>query len=44
MEEILPNSNADAIREVVIILIGLLIRAFEKRRMKKALNNAESEN
>jgi len=43
MEEILPTSNADAIREVVIILIGLLIRAFEKRRMKKT-NNAESEN
>lgn len=44
MEEIIPNSNVDAIREVVIILIGLIVRAFEKRKLKKALQNAESEN
>lgn len=43
MEELLPTSNADAIREVLLIVIGLIIRAIEKRKIKKSLN-AESEN
>jgi len=43
MDELLPTSNGDAIREVIIILIGLIIRAIEKRKLKKSVN-AESEN
>jgi hypothetical protein len=34
MEELLPNTQPDAIRELLIIIIGLIIRAIEKRKMK----------
>ena len=43
MEEIIPNSNADVIRELLLIVFGLIVRAIEKRKLKKSIN-AESEN
>jgi hypothetical protein len=39
MEHILPTSEIDAIREIVIIAIGLLFRFFEKRKLKKQVPN-----
>lgn len=44
MEDLLPSSNGDAIRELLIIIVGLIVRAIEKRQLKKKINNAESEN
>ena len=41
MEEIIPNSNADVIRELILIVFGLIVRAIEKRKLKKNIN-AES--
>jgi hypothetical protein len=41
MEELLPTTNADAIRELILILIGLIIRGIEKRKLKNA-DNAKS--
>lgn len=41
MEELLPNSNADVIRELILIVFGLIVRAIEKRKLKKQIN-AES--
>jgi len=41
MEEIIPNSNADVIRELILIVFGLIVRAIEKRKLKKQIN-AES--
>lgn len=43
MEELMPTSSNDAIRELLIIVIGLIIRAIEKRKIKKAANDAKSE-
>jgi len=34
MEQLIEPSSGDVIREAIIVLIGLLIRAIEKRRMK----------
>jgi hypothetical protein len=42
MEELIPTSSSDAIREIIIILFGLIVRAIEKRKIKKA-KNAQSE-
>jgi len=39
MEHILPTSEIDAIREIVIITLGLLFRFFEKRKLKKQAEN-----
>jgi hypothetical protein len=39
MEHILPTSEIDAIREIVIIAIGLLFRFLEKRKLKKQVPN-----
>jgi hypothetical protein len=39
MEHILPTSEIDAIREIVIIAIGLLFRIIEKRKLKKQAAN-----
>ena len=41
MEEIIPNSHADVIRELLLIVFGLIVRAIEKRKLKKNIN-AES--
>lgn len=38
MEELLPNSNADVIRELILIVFGLIVRAIEKRKLKKNIN------
>jgi len=35
MQEILTPSNADLIREIGLIVIGLIIRFLEKRKAKK---------
>jgi hypothetical protein len=41
MEELLPTTTSDGVREIVIILVGLIIRLIEKRKLKKGAN-AES--
>ena len=43
MEEIMPNESTDLLREAIIVIVGLIIRAIEKRRLKKSLQNAKSE-
>ena len=35
MEELLPTTTSDGVRELVIILIGLIVRLIEKRKLKK---------
>lgn len=35
MEELLPTTTSDGVREIVIILIGLIVRLIEKRKLKK---------
>jgi hypothetical protein len=36
MQEILTPSNSDLIREIGLIVIGLIIRFLEKRKAKKS--------
>ncbi len=38
MEELLPTTTSDGVRELVIILIGLIVRLIEKRKLKKELD------
>lgn len=38
MEELLPTTTSDGVRELVIILIGLIVRMIEKRKLKKEKN------
>jgi|LakMenEpi03Aug12_release.lakeMendotaPanAssembly.Ray.scaffolds.fasta_scaffold2002221_2 hypothetical protein len=38
MEELLPTTTSDGVREIVIILIGLIVRLIEKRKLKKELD------
>lgn len=38
MEELLPTTTTDGVRELVIILIGLIVRMIEKRKLKKEAN------
>ena len=35
MEELMPTTTSDGVREIVIILIGLIVRLIEKRKLKK---------
>lgn len=42
MEELLPNTNADVIRELILIVFGLIVRTIEKRKLKKSAD-AKSE-
>lgn len=35
MEELLPTTNVDAVRELILILVGLILRSIEKRKLKK---------
>lgn len=42
MEELLPSTTSDGVREIIIILIGLIVRMIEKRKLKKEAN-AKSE-
>ena len=42
MEDITDPSSADLLREALLIIVGLIIRAIEKRKLKKQLNNAQS--
>jgi hypothetical protein len=44
MEEFTNPESTDLLREAIIIIVGLIIRAIEKRRLKKSLQNAESQN
>ena len=37
MEEIINPTSDDLLRETIIILLGLIVRAIEKRKMKKQL-------
>jgi hypothetical protein len=41
MEDLLPTTTSDGIREIVIILIGLIVRLIEKRKIKKELTDAK---
>lgn len=34
MQEIIQPDNIDLIRETIIIIVGLIIRWFEKKKMK----------
>lgn len=36
MEELLPTTTSDGVRELVLILIGLIVRMIEKRKLKNA--------
>lgn len=38
MEELLPTTTSDGVRELIIILIGLIVRMIEKRKLKKEAN------
>lgn len=38
MEELLPTTTSDGVREIVIILIGLIVRLIEKRKLKKEID------
>jgi hypothetical protein len=44
MEEFTNPESTDLLREAIIIIVGLIIRAIEKRRLKKSLQNAEPQN
>ena len=43
MEEIINPTSDDLFRETIIILIGLIIRAIEKRKLKKQLKKESTE-
>lgn len=43
MEEIIPSDSTDLVRELIIVVVGLIIRAIEKRKLKKTIENAKSE-
>jgi hypothetical protein len=38
IEHILPTTEIDAIREIILFAVTLLIRYFEKKKLKKKLN------
>ena len=42
MEELTNPGGADLVRELLLIVVGLIIRAIEKRKLKKSLQNADS--
>ena len=42
MEDLTNPDSADLLREVLIIVIGLIVRAIEKRKLKKSLQNADA--
>ena len=37
-EILIPTTELDAIREILIFAVGLLIRYFEKKKLKKKLD------
>jgi hypothetical protein len=41
MEDLLPTTTSDGVREIVLILIGLIVRLIEKRKLKKELTDAK---
>jgi hypothetical protein len=41
MDEIIDPSGADLFREAIIIIFGLIMRAIEKRKLKKQLQDAQ---
>lgn len=41
MEDLLPTTTSDGVRELVLILIGLIVRLIEKRKLKKELTDAK---
>jgi hypothetical protein len=43
MEEIMNPTSDDLLRETIIILIGLIVRAIEKRKLKKQLKKQSTE-
>jgi hypothetical protein len=42
MEDLTNPGSADLVRELLLIVVGLIIRAIEKRKLKKSLQNADS--
>jgi hypothetical protein len=42
MEELTNPAGGDLLRELILIVAGLIIRAIEKRKLKKALQDAQS--
>ena len=43
MEDIINPSSDDLLRETIIILVGLIVRAIEKRKLKKQLKKQSTE-
>lgn len=41
MEELTNPGSGDLLREIILIVAGLIIRAIEKRQLKKSLQNAQ---
>jgi hypothetical protein len=39
IQNILPTTEIDAIREIILFAVTLLIRYFEKKKLKKKLND-----
>jgi hypothetical protein len=42
MEDIINPSSDDLLRETIIILIGLIVRAIEKRKIKKDIKKSST--
>ena len=38
IQNILPSTEIDAIREIILFAVTLLIRYFEKKKLKKKIN------
>jgi hypothetical protein len=38
IQHILPSTEIDAIREIILFAVTLLIRYFEKKKLKKKIN------
>jgi hypothetical protein len=43
MEDIINPTSDDLLRETIIILVGLIVRAIEKRKLKKQLKKQSTE-
>ena len=44
MEELTNPSGGDLIREALIVIIGMVVRYFERRRLLKNATNGEPQN
>lgn len=42
MEDLINPSGNDLLRETIIILLGLIVRAIEKRKLKKEIKKSST--